>query len=354
MIKNLTYVIGLMSGTSLDGIDLVYVCFNTDDYKDFKIINAKTYEYSEVSRNKLKTAIHQSEEDIKILDIEYGVFLGETINTFIKEFNIINVDFVASHGHTIFHQPEKGYTLQIGNGQEIANTTKLEVICDFRTQDVEFGGQGAPLVPIGDELLFSQYDYCLNLGGFANVSFKKGNERIAFDICAVNIVLNKLTQELGFAYDDKGNLARSGDYLLALGEDLKNISFYKKHPPKSLGLEWVEEEIFPKLFNTARKTKDLLRTFTEHTAWAIAKTFPKNASVFITGGGVFNVYLLERIKYYKELNNIIPDKKMIEFKEALIFAFLGLLKKRGEVNCLQSVTGASKDHSSGVIFTPNN
>jgi len=354
MIKNLTYVIGLMSGTSLDGIDLVYVCFNTDDYKDFEIIHAKTYQYSNVWCNKLRRDIHQSEQDIKVLDIEYGVFLGETINTFINEFTIENVDFVASHGHTVFHQPEKGYTLQIGDGQQIANITKLEVIYDFRTQDVEFGGQGAPLVPVGDELLFSEYDYCLNLGGFANVSFKKGNERIAFDICAVNIVLNKLTQELGFAYDDKGELARSGDYLLALGEELKQIPFYKKQPPKSLGLEWVEEEIFPKLFDTPKKAKDLLRTFTEHTAWAIAKTFPKKASVFITGGGVFNVYLLERIKYYKELNIIIPDKKMIEFKEALIFAFLGLLKKRGEVNCLKSVTGANKDHSSGVIFTPNN
>ena len=167
MIKNITYVIGLMSGTSLDGVDLVYVSFNNDDYKDFKIIAAKTYSYSDSWKGKLQDAIHQQKEDLNVLNDEYGVLLGEKLNTFIDEFNIDKIDFIASHGHTVFHQPEKGYTLQIGNGKKIAAITGKQVICDFRTQDVVLGGQGAPLVPIGDELLFGNYEYCLNLGGFA-------------------------------------------------------------------------------------------------------------------------------------------------------------------------------------------
>jgi len=349
-----TYVIGLMSGTSLDGIDLVFTSFNDKNIKEFEIIYAKTFSYSGEWVDKLRNAIHLSSEDLELLNDEYGIFLGERINEFIQEFKIKNIDFIASHGHTVFHQPEKGYTLQIGNGQKIADKTNLEVICDFRTQDVKLGGQGAPLVPIGDELLFGQYEYCLNLGGFANVSFNKENKRIAYDICAVNIVLNKLAQELGFEYDDSGNIAKSGEYLLQLGNDLRTIDYYKKQPPKSLGLEWVQKEIFPKLFDAKRKPEDLLRTFTEHTAWALAKAFPKNAEVLITGGGVYNVYLLERLQFYKQLKIIIPDENLIEFKEALIFAFLGLLKKQGKVNCLQSVTGASKNHSSGVVFQPKN
>ena len=354
MIKNITYVIGLMSGTSLDGIDLVYVSFSNDDYKDFKIIAAKTYSYSDSWKGKLQNAIHQQKEDLDILNHEYGALLGEQVNTFIDEFKIDEVDFIASHGHTVFHQPEKGYTLQIGNGQKISDVTSKQVICDFRTQDVELRGQGAPLVPIGDELLFGNYEYCLNLGGFANVSYKKDGQRIAYDICAVNIVLNKLAQDLGFEYDNKGGIAKSGAYILELGAQLNALEFYKIKPPKSLGLEWVQKEIFPKLFERKRKSEDLLRTYTDHTAWALAKAFPKNAQVLITGGGVYNDYLLERIKFYKQINVVIPDQKIIEFKEALIFAFLGLLKKQGKVNCLQSVTGASKNHSSGVIFNPNN
>lgn len=348
------YVIGLMSGTSLDGVDLVYVRLNKVNYADFEIVFSKTYGYSKEWKKELQEAITFSKEKQMELDNNYGLFLGEVINEFIHQYNIVTIDFIASHGHTVFHQPDKGITLQIGNGQEIANVTKQKVVCDFRSQDVALGGQGAPLVPVGDKLLFANYDYCLNLGGFANVSFDKEDERIAFDICPVNIVLNKYANELGYDYDDKGHIAKEGNYLKELDLELRSLNYYKKVAPKSLGLEWVQKEIFPVLEASKRKPEDLLRTFVEHAAWALAEIFPINAKVLITGGGVYNEYLLSRINFYKKINIIIPDDKLIGFKEALIFAFLGVLRVDNQVNCFQSVTGAKRDHSSGVIFNPNN
>ena len=264
-----------------------------------------------------------------------------------------NIDFIASHGHTVLHQPEKGITLQVGNGLEIANITKHKVVYDFRTQDVKLGGQGAPLVPIGDELLFSEYDYCLNLGGFANVSFKKGSKRIAYDICPVNIVLNKYAQKIGLEYDDRGKVAAKGNYIEELDVQLQKLHFYKEQAPKSLGLEWVKEKVFPKIDDNINKPEEVLRTFTDHVAWAIAREFPKEAKVLVTGGGAYNDYLIQKIKSIKNIDLIIPSKKIIDFKEALIFAFLGVLKLDNQVNCLCSVTGAEKNHSSGVVVNPS-
>lgn len=352
MNKIYSYSIGIMSGTSLDGIDFVYVKFDKNKYADFEILNAKTISYSNEWKSRLQKAISFSDDKLKQLDLDYGKLLGEKANDFIHDFNINKIDFIASHGHTVLHQPEKGITLQVGDGQVIADITKQKVVCDFRTQDVKLGGQGAPLVPIGDELLFSEYDYCLNLGGFANISFKKGNKRIAYDICPVNIVLNKYAQQLGFEYDDMGQIAKSGIFLMQLEAELRMLKFYKEKPPKSLGLEWVQKEIFPRLESSKRKPKDLLRTFTDHIAWAIAKEFPKGAKILVTGGGAFNKYLIAKIKNNKNVEIIIPSKELINFKEALIFAFLGLLRIDNQFNCLKSVTGARENHSSGVIFNP--
>ena len=205
-------VIGLMSGTSLDGIDLVYVnIFRNNDVYNFNLINVETVGYSLEWEHKLRNAFNATKSAIYSLNIAYGNYLGVIVNNFIEKHDILDVDFIASHGHTIFHKPNEGYTLQIGDGQSICDTTGLKVICDFRTQDVKLGGQGAPLVPIGDELLFSTYDYCLNLGGFANISYKKNNERKAFDICPVNIVMNHYVKELGFDFDDGGEIASTGN-----------------------------------------------------------------------------------------------------------------------------------------------
>lgn len=345
-------VIGLMSGTSLDGLDIVCVEFDKNQEGSFKIIYSETTKYSQNWEQRLREGISKNKQELIALDEEYAVLLADKIADFILKFKIKDIDFIASHGHTILHKPNEGYTLQIGNGAIISQRTNLKVICDFRTQDVKLGGQGAPLVPIGDELLFSQYDACLNLGGFANISFKKGDSRIAFDICPVNIVLNHYVQKLGFEYDDKGKLASEGEIDASLLKKLNELPFYKKQHPKSLGLEWVHEQVLPLIASFDVSIPIILRTFVEHVAIQITNSLNGKNEVLATGGGVFNSFLIERIKVLSTAKIIIPPKSLIDYKEALIFAFLGVLRSENQVNCLKSVTGACKDHSSGVIFYP--
>lgn len=352
MIIDKTFCIGLMSGTSLDGIDLVYVKFDKNNYQNFEILHSETIGYSYEWKQLLQNAIHSSEKELESLDIIYGKYLGETINNFIKNYKILNIDFIASHGHTILHQPQNGITLQIGNGKEIAKITNQKVVCDFRTQDLKLGGQGAPLVPIGDELLFSNYDFCLNLGGFSNISFKKDEKRIAYDICPVNIVLNFYVNKIGLDFDESGKIASEGKINVALLEKLNALEFYQKLPPKSLGLEWVQQHVFPLIDDLETNISSILRTFVEHIAIQIGKVIYNNDSVLVTGGGVFNVFLMQRIQFYANNNIKKVSNQLIDFKEALLFAFLGLLKINNQINCLKSVTGATKNHSSGVIFNP--
>ncbi|MDG2193800.1 MAG: anhydro-N-acetylmuramic acid kinase [Polaribacter sp.] len=345
-------VIGLMSGTSLDGLDLVCVKFDKETYGNFGILHTETVAYSEVWKQRLQEAITLSKEELEKLDTDYAVLLAELSNDFIKKNKIPSVDFISSHGHTVFHKPAQGITLQVGNGQVLAAQTKQKVVCDFRTQDVMLGGQGAPLVPIGDELLFAEYDSCLNLGGFANISFKKKEQRIAFDICPVNIVLNHYVNTLGLEYDDKGIIASEGALNDDLLDQLNALDFYKKEAPKSLGLEWVQSEIIPLIDSFALDVPAILRTFVEHVAMQIANSINDRKNVLVTGGGVFNCFLLDRIREHSSTEIVQPTPEIVNFKEALIFAFLGLLRSDNQVNCLQSVTGAKRDHSSGVIFYP--
>ncbi|WP_417800487.1 anhydro-N-acetylmuramic acid kinase [Tenacibaculum sp.] len=353
MQDNYIYCIGLMSGTSLDGIDLAYIKIHENSYKDFRIIQADTIAYSNQWKNKLQEAINYDKKDLQILDVDYGKFLGKILNNFIKEHRITKLDFIASHGHTILHQPEVGITLQIGNGQEIATITKKDVVCDFRTQDVVLGGQGAPLVPIGDRLLFSDYDYCLNLGGFANISYEENKRRIAFDICPVNIVLNYYTRKIGVEYDNDGRMASEGKINVELLRRLNALSFYQELPPKSLGLEWVQSTIFPLIDKEEADISTILRTFVEHVAMQIGNVVKNDATILVTGGGAFNTFLMKRIEFFAQTKIKQVSTELIDYKEALIFALLGVLKVQNKVNCLQSVTGAKKDHSSGNIFYPH-
>jgi anhydro-N-acetylmuramic acid kinase len=350
MTQKIWYAIGLMSGTSLDGIDLVYVKFISDKDYSFEILQAKTLNYSEYWKNTLKNAYNETPKNITNLSLKYGSFLGQQISAFIDKNKIKNIDFIASHGHTIFHKPEEGFTLQIGDGNQIAQVTGHKVVCNFRAQDVKLGGQGAPLVPIGDAFLFSEYDYCLNLGGFSNVSFNEKGIRKAYDICPVNIVLNQLVKPLGFDYDAGGNLAASGKLHKELLDKLNTLPFYEDTQPKSLGYEFVVETINPILSQFKIPTRDLLRTFTEHTAQQLALKLSSKGTVLVTGGGVYNTFLINRLKALSDCEIIMPPDEIIDFKEALIFAFLGLRRLENKVNCLKSVTGASKDHSSGVVF----
>lgn len=343
--------IGLMSGTSLDGVDLVFSEISTGLKFEYEIIYAKTYPYSDLWLEKLKSAFYSNKKKLEELDIAYGKYLGNLILEFKNEFQIEKVDFIASHGHTIFHKPNEGYTLQIGDGKEISKVTATKVVYDFRTQDVEFGGQGAPLVPIGDKMLFSDYDFCLNLGGFVNISFEENEVRKAFDICPVNIVMNHYMRQINKNYDDKGELAAAGNIDSKLLEKLNNDPFYHLPQPKSLGYEFVVEKVFPLINSRKLELKDVLRTFVEHVALKISEVLCKkeNATTLITGGGAYNEFLVARIAKLSKSKLIIPNENLVEFKEALIFSLLGVLKIENKVNCLKSVTGAKMDHSSGKI-----
>lgn len=340
-----------MSGTSLDGIDLVYVKINASEKYNFEILKSETVSYSNEWKSALKEGFHLSGEKLVKLDADYGSYLGKTLLNFIKKNRIEKLDFVASHGHTIFHNPAEKYTFQIGNGPQISAVTGIKTICDFRVQDVALGGQGAPLVPIGDELLFSEYNYCLNLGGFSNISFNKNRQRIAFDICPVNIVLNHYVAAINLEYDDKGTIASTGKIENDLLNDLNSLPFYANLKPKSLGYEYVAETIFPMIDKHNLSLKDILRTFVEHIAMQISKKIDSDSekTVLITGGGAFNTFLIERLQSHTKTQLIIPEESIINYKEALVFALLGFLKDEGKNNCLKSVTGASKDHSSGVV-----
>lgn len=353
MFKQTYNVIGVMSGTSLDGIDLAHIHFSIVDSKwNFKILQTETVSYDNYWLNKLRTAVDFSEAELKKLNEDYTILLANVIKAFIEKYNLENLDAVCSHGHTILHQPQNGFTLQIGNLPEIAKLCNQTVVCDFRVQDVQLGGQGAPLVPIGDSILFSDYEYCLNLGGFSNISFEQNGNRIAFDISPVNTVLNFYANQLGFDYDDKGNISKSGKMNPDLLAELNALEYYKKPFPKSLGFEFVKETVLPLIEKYSIPTEDKMRTFSEHIASQTAVALlNKKGKLLATGGGTYNDFLIERMQYHlPNLEIIIPDKKTIEFKEALIFALLGVLKLRNEINVLASVTGAKHDHSSGVIL----
>ncbi|MCB9205297.1 MAG: anhydro-N-acetylmuramic acid kinase [Flavobacteriales bacterium] len=350
-----TTAIGIMSGTSLDGLDLCLAEFRFDGKWHFEIIHANCVDYDGDWRKKLATAHELSEENLQKLHANFGRFIGEHVNSFLDRNKLEKPEMVCSHGHTVFHQPEKGITLQIGDGQTIANTTGITCVNDFRSLDVSLGGQGAPLVPIGDELLFSEFDACLNLGGFSNISFKEDDERRAFDICPVNIVLNELANRLGHPFDHNGELARSGKLNEALLDQLNSLDLYTDEIRPSLAREWVESTVNPLLKDSGLSKVDIMRTFVEHVAIQIARVVERKSaggSVLITGGGAYNSFLMERMNSYCLADLIIPDKQTIEFKEALIFAFLGVLRINDEVNVLRSVTGASRDSCSGTIHRP--
>ena len=364
-------IIGLMSGSSLDGIDLVDADFWFDGKWHFDIVAKDNYDYDDEWRNALSNAFYYSgvETDrcpshIKQLDIEYGQLLGNVTKRFIEKYNL-HPEIVASHGHTIFHRPQEHYTLQIGDGQALANECGVMVINDFRAEDVLKGGQGAPLVPIGDKLLFSDYPICLNIGGIANVSYDVDGQRIAYDICIANQALNYLAgryrtpNATSQQYDRDGLIARSGTIDNQLLTTLNSHPFYSQKYPKSLGREFFEENIKPLLENRD-DVADMMATFVEHISIQIAKSIDDvktchgaSLQMLITGGGAKNKFLVERIQAHTKHQVVVPSDDIIDYKEALVFAFLGLLRKRNEINVLKSVTGAESDSSSGNVFHPN-
>ncbi len=343
--------IGLMSGTSVDGLD---ICCATFDFRDgrwsFHIDCARGYDYPAP----LKKALGQEVQKMSALDFitfhsAYGTFLGERVNAFMAEFGV-HPDLNASHGSTVFHEPKKKVMYQIGDGAAIAAVTKIPTVSDFRRLDIMLGGQGAPLVPIGDNLLFGEYDYCLNIGGFSNISFRQGDKRIAFDISPVNYVINRFCRAIGLEMDRDGEIAARGQVNAALLERLNALDYYAKPWPKSLGREWVEGNVFPLLDAAGLSLEDTLRTYYEHCAQQLAKVTEPGKNLLVTGGGAYNKFLIERMRALSGCRIVIPEPAIIEFKEALIFAFLGVLYMMDQPSCLKSVTGAERDNIGGMLF----
>lgn len=343
------FVLGLMSGTSLDGLDIAHIELKFA-YKQwrYQILHAETIDYSKEWQERLKGSIHLENTALDSLDKSYSIYLAKQTEKFISENKITQLDLISSHGHTVKHRPDLGYTIQIGNLPEFGNAFDMPVICDFRTQDVALGGQGAPLVPIGDKLLFSEYEYCLNLGGIANLSTEQNEHRIAYDIGAANIVLNYYANQLGQEYDIGGKLAASGNLNTALLDTLNQLEYYDQAPPKSLGREWVDEQVFPILNASQLEAKDILHTYTLHIVKKINVAIKKGSRVLVTGGGAYNDFLLQNLD--SKIKWIVPKDELVEYKEALIFGLLGVLRYRKQVNCLKSYTGANKNHSSGKLY----
>lgn len=348
-------VIGLMSGTSLDGLDLVAAGFELNQGAwSFIIHHAKTQTYPDAWKNELQNAAKKSGLDLIKLHNRYGKWLGQQVLDFMEETGF-NPDLVASHGHTVFHQPEHQITFQLGSGHTLAATCGLNSVWDFRSQDVALGGQGAPLVPVGDKMLFPQFRYCLNLGGIANISYDVAGERIAYDICPSNLAMQYLVKPLGRLFDRDGEAGRKGHVHPQLLERLNQLPFYNDTRPKSLGREWIDTHFLP-LFNQFELTpEDKLSTLYEHIGYQIGRTVKNGQgdTMLVTGGGAHNRFLVERIRHYSAAEVMIPDPLIVDFKEALIFAFLGVLRIRNEINCFASVTGAAVDSSSGVIVKLN-
>lgn len=343
-------VIGLMSGTSLDGLDICLAHFSENPTGfSYTVEAAETISYPGDWLANLKAAESCSGPELVRLHVAYGNFLGMQVKSFLERKKLAAPDFISSHGHTIFHQPQHQLTFQLGSGASLAAASALPVVCDFRSTDVALGGQGAPLVPVGDKLLFGEYGSCLNLGGFANISYDKNGKRIAFDICAVNYVMNRIAKRVGKLYDANGALAEAGMILPDLLEKLNSLSYYKTAPPKSLGREWVESSIFPLMKNEWR-TEDLLRTFAEHIAFQISVSIPPGGNVLVTGGGAHNSFLIRLLNEKCGGGIVVPDTLTVDFKEALVFAFLGWLRWNQRTNVLATVTGASKDSCSGAVY----
>ncbi len=354
MMKKKYRAVGVMSGTSLDGLDLVLCDFLSENEKwSFNVIKAETYKYPAEWEKKLSSAQDYSAYEFIELHRKYGAYIGEHVYEFLQ--GNTSVDFVGSHGHTIFHKPDEDVTFQIGCGAYIAANCGLPVVSDFRTLDIAYGGQGAPLVPVGDKLLFHEYDACINLGGFANISFQKNKDMIAYDICPINFVLNDLISKISNTnYDKGGETGRKGKVITNLLHELNAIPYYLQEGPKSLAREWIEKYFIPVINIKEESMLDIMHTCYQHMAIQIAHIINENKlnKVLVTGGGAFNDFLIELVSNKIEGNIIIPDKQIIEFKEAIIFAFLGVLRMENIPNCLKTVTGAKKDNIGGCVYLP--
>lgn len=353
-------VIGLMSGSSLDGLDIAYV--QLEEVRgawSFEILKAACIPYSEQWALKLKHAATVNVSDFLKLHTHYGRYIGEQVNEFIATHELAHkVHFISSHGHTVFHEPHNNTTCQIGDGASIAAITGLPVISDLRATDVALGGQGAPIVPIGDKLLFNGYDYLLNIGGIANITIRRNDAFMAFDVCPANQVLNALAEREGNAMDEGGAMAAKGRLLLSVLEHLNSGAYYNQPPPKSLSNEAARDLAFPPLLESRHNNFDLLHTATHHIAYQVAEAVKQHPvaseqpALLVTGGGAFNTFLIDELRRLLPANVRVevPAASVVKYKEALVMALIGTLRWREETNVLSSVTGAVKDSVGGALW----
>ncbi len=350
-------IIGLMDGTSLDGLDISYCRYDKGLQGDwsYKLIAYQTLKHPASIAKRMNESKSLSPEELLKLDKDLAEFYSGAVNSFISDNHVDKNELsaIASHGHTVYHQPEKRFTLQIGCGETLAYLTGVKVINDFRQKDVAAGGQGAPLVPIGDKLIFSdQADTFINIGGFTNVTFIRGEVK-AFDICPGNLPLNRIANEMNESFDRDGRIASSGHVDTDILSKLNQLPYYDVSPPKSLGTEWLDHEFIP-LLSAIKDPSDRMRTCVEHIAQQIGQQLDNSSSdsTLITGGGAFNTFLIERIRANSKSKIIIPSKEIIEYKEAIVFGLLGALYLENSINILSSVTGAPHDSIGGVLHLP--
>lgn len=355
--------IGLMSGSSLDGLDIVFAELHENGGKwSYSIVEADCYPYTAEWVEKLKNATALSALDYQLLHTEYGQYTGQQVNRFIAEKGLqFKVALVASHGHTTFHLPAQKMTAQLGDGAAIAAATRLPVVSDLRSLDVALGGQGAPIVPIGEKLLLGDYAYFLNIGGIANIS-ANGTPYRAFDICAANRVLNILANFAGKEYDEGGQLSAVGKINEALLEQLNALAYYSQAAPKSLANDFGTDTVYPIIKESAVDVYDALATYCEHIAVQVKnavitlnreEAVAGNLQMLATGGGALNTFLIERIKAQLsplQIDVVVPDEKLVQYKEALIMALIGVLRWREENNVLSSVTGSERDSVGGAMW----
>jgi anhydro-N-acetylmuramic acid kinase len=346
-----------MSGTSTDGLDVALCRFWRDETRrwHYQLLAAESFEYETGLRHKMAEANEMRALDLAQFEVELSRVWAKNVNQFLAQ-QAVKPNLIAMHGHTVFHRPEEGLTFQIGKGALMAEWCGVTTICDFRTGDVALGGQGAPLVPAGDELLFGQYEACLNLGGIANISYRNGGKRIAYDIVPCNMALNLLAGALCLDYDPQGENAEKGIMNETLLNRLNELAFYRLSGAKSLSKEWFESQFLPLLQETALSTYDKLRTVSEHIAAQIGRHIcqSKATQILVTGGGAKNNFLIQLIQKEIDSKLIIPEQTLIDYKEAIIFAFLGTLRLHGETNCLADVTGAWRDSCGGGIYFAGN
>lgn len=354
--------IGLMSGSSLDGLDIALAEFSeTNHHWSFQILKTGCYPFSSRWKLRLSSATGLPAEAYLLLHTEFGKYCGEQVRRFLKETNIRKKwAVIGSHGHTTFHAPQKGMTHQLGDGATIAAISGIPVVSDLRMLDVALGGQGAPIVPIGEKLLFSESNYFLNIGGISNISIHQKKQVTAFDVCPANRVLNLLSNKVGKTYDKDGAMAAKGIVDISLLEKLNRLRFYSEAPPKSLPNSFGTDIVFPLIEKSALSVPDALATYTEHIALQVLKSLipfahSKGGQLLITGGGALNKHLIRRIGYYLDSIGIsvaLPSREVIESKEALIMAFIGVLRLRQEPNVLSSVTGSAHNNSGGALWLP--